>query len=224
MLALLGVYVEFHTPGVGLAGLVAVICFAIIIGSKYLVGLANWVEVALFVVGLLLLMIEIFVLPGFGVVGFLGILCVLAGLFGMLIKNPPDRVPWPETTVDWTFFIDGVLGLSIGFVGFVVVACVLAKYLPKLEFLSGLILVPTVPKGGEMRVSMTTPVETKTVSVDVGDVGEVVSKLRPTGRVRFGNAIVDCVAEGDFLDKGTEVRIIEIHGNRVVVKATENQD
>ena len=57
MLALLGVYIEFTTPGVGLPGLVAVICFTIIIGSKYLIGLANWVEVALFVLGILLLLI-----------------------------------------------------------------------------------------------------------------------------------------------------------------------
>jgi len=112
MIALLGVYVEFNTPGVGLPGLVAVICFAVIIGSKYLIGLANWVEVALFIVGLLLLMVEIFVLPGFGIAGFLGITCILAGLFGMLIKNPPDKFPWPETSVDWQSFTNGVLGLS----------------------------------------------------------------------------------------------------------------
>jgi membrane-bound serine protease (ClpP class) len=221
MLALLGVYIEFNTPGVGLPGLVAAICFAIIIGSKYLVGLANWVEVALFVIGLLLLMTEIFVLPGFGIAGFLGIICILAGLFGMLIKNPPDKLPWPETQVDWQLFANGVLGLSLGFVGFVLLAWVLTKYLPKLQFLSGLILVPAAAKG-EMEVSMTAPSESKTVSVKVGDSGEVVSTLRPTGKAQFDDAIVDVVAEAEFLDKGTKVEIIEIHGNRVVVKAVES--
>ncbi|MHC4193559.1 MAG: NfeD family protein, partial [Planctomycetota bacterium] len=81
MIALLGVYVELNTPGLGLPGLVAVICFTVMIGSKYLVGMANWVEVALFVVGLILLMVEIFVLPGFGIAGLLGIVCLLFGLF-----------------------------------------------------------------------------------------------------------------------------------------------
>ena len=223
MLALLGVYIEFNTPGIGLPGLVAVICFAIIIGSKYLVGLANWVEVALFAIGILLLMIEIFVLPGFGIAGILGIMCILAGLFGMLIKNPPDKLPWPQTQFDWQLFTNGVLGLSIGFAGFVILAGLLAKYLPKLQFLSGLILVPTVAKqGDEFEVSMTVPPESKTVGVNVGDLGEVVSKLRPTGKVQFGDAVVDCVAEAEFLDKGTKVKIMEIHGNRVVVKAVEN--
>ena len=101
MLALLGVYIEFNSPGVGLPGLVAVICLAIIIGSKYLHGMANWIEVALFVIGILLLMIEIFVLPGFGIAGFIGIICILAGLFGMLVRNPPDKLPWPQDTPAW---------------------------------------------------------------------------------------------------------------------------
>jgi len=223
MLAMLGVYIEFNTPGVGLPGLAAVICFTIIIGSKYLVGLANWVEVALFVLGILLLLIEFFVLPGFGIAGFSGIVCILAGLFGMLIKNPPDKLPWPQDAIAWSDFTWGVVGLSMGFVGFIVLAWLLSKYLPRIQFLSGLILVPAVPRqGGEVPLSITTPPESKTVSVNIGDAGEVVSILRPTGKAKFGEAIVDVVAEAEFLDKGTKVEIIEIHGNRVVVKAVGN--
>jgi membrane-bound serine protease (ClpP class) len=220
MLALLGVYVEFNTPGVGLPGLVAVICFVIIIGSKYLVGLANWVEVVLFGVGVMLLMVEIFVLPGFGIAGVLGIICILAGVFGMLVRNPPDRLPWPQSDFDWEIFTSGVLGLSLGFVGFIILAWLLGKYLPKVQFLSGLMLVPTVAKqGDEVEVSMTTTPESKTGSVNVGDTGVVVSTLRPAGRAEFGDAVVDVVAEGEFLEAGTNVKITEIYGNRVVVKA-----
>jgi len=225
MIALLGVYIEFNTPGVGLPGLVAVICFTIIIGSKYLVGLANWVEVALFILGILLLLVEFLILPGFGIAGFSGIVCIFAGLFGMLIKNPPDKLPWPQDAIAWSDFTWGVVGLSVGFVGFIVLAWLLSKYLPRIQFLSGLILVPAVPRqSGEIPLSMTTPPESKTVSVNLGDAGEVVSILRPTGKAKFGDAIVDVVAEAEFLDKGTKVEIIEIHGNRVVVKKqnTEN--
>jgi len=224
MLALLGIYIEFSTPGVGLPGLAALICFAIIVGSKYLVGLANWVEIALFVVGMLLLMIEIFVLPGFGIAGTLGIACILAGAFGMLIKNPPDRLPWPETSFDWRIFLNGVLGLSFGFIGFIVLAWILARYLPKMQFLSGLILTPTVPaQPGDAQLSMTAPPECETAAVNVGDVGEVTLTLRPAGKAKFGEAVVDVVATAEFLDEGAKVEIIEIHGNRVVVKRAENQ-
>ncbi len=216
MLAMLGVYLELNTPGVGLPGLVALICITIIVGSKFAVDLANWVEVAILIIGIILLTIEIFVIPGFGIAGILGILCIMAGVFGMLIRNPPDEIPWPQTQIDWQIFINGILGLAIGVAGFGIFAWLFAKYLPKMEFLSGLILAPA--KAGHGQISMTAPPETKTLTVDVGDTGEVVSQLRPAGRARFGQAIVDVVAEADFLDKGTKVRIIEIHGNRVIVR------
>lgn len=223
MIALLGLYVEFNTPGVGLPGLVAVICFTIIFGSKYLVGLANWIEVALFVVGVLLLAVELFILPGFGIAGVLGVICLLAGLFGILIVNRPDEIPWPRTDFDWELFTDGALALSVGFIGFVLIAYLLSKYIPRLQFFSGLMLAPALAKRGtEFEVSYTSPAETSSVTINVGDEGEVLSPLRPTGTGRFGTAVVDVVAEGAFLDKGTRVEIIEIHGNRVVVRETEN--
>ncbi len=222
MVGMLGLYVEFNTPGIGLPGLVAVICFTVLIGSKYLVGLANWVEVALFVAGVLLLLIELFLIPGFGVVGFSGILCILLGLFGMLIKNPPDRIPWPQSDFDWLWFTYGVLAIFLGFTGFVILAVLLGKYIPKVGFMSGLILLPTAAKkGDEFEISMTAPPEGGQVSVKVGETGEATSRLRPAGKAKFGEAVVDVVAEGEFIDKGTKLRIIEIHGNRVVVKALE---
>jgi membrane-bound serine protease (ClpP class) len=226
MIALLGVYIEFTTPGFGLPGLVALICFATIVGSKYLVGLANWVEVAIFVIGIILLLVEIFVLPGFGVAGVLGIIFILAGLFGMLIKNPPNKFPWPQNALAWSQFTSGVIALGLGFLGFVVAAWVLSRYLPNIRFLSGLVLAPTPagPSRTLTRVSMTASPETQARGVQVGDTGQVVSTLRPTGKARFGEAVVDVVAEAEFLDRGTQVEIIQIHGNRVVVKRRKTQD
>lgn len=222
MVGLLGLYVEFNTPGLGLAGLVAVICFTILIGSKYLIGLANWVEIALFVVGILLLLIELFLIPGFGVVGFSGILCILLGLFGMLVKNPPDRLPWPQSDFDWLWFTYGVLSILLGFTGFVISAIFLSKYIPKVGFLSGLILLPAAAKkGDEVEVSMTVPPEKGEVCIKVGQTGEAISRLRPAGKARFGDAVVDVVAEGAFIDKGVKVEIIAIYGNRVVVRTGE---
>jgi membrane-bound serine protease (ClpP class) len=222
LIALLGVYIELNTPGVGLPGLVALICFVIIIASKYLVGLANWVEIAIFTVGIILLLIEIFVIPGFGVAGILGIIFIIAGIFGMLIKNTPDELPWPHTPTDWDIFADGVLGLSIGFIAFLALAWVLGRYLPKLEFLSGLVLSPgQTRQGTKIAVSMTAPPESRGAALSIGDIGEVVSRLRPAGRARFADRVIDVVATAEFLDIGQKVEIIEIHGNRVVVKRRE---
>ncbi|MCU0916820.1 MAG: hypothetical protein MUC88_20015 [Planctomycetes bacterium] len=220
MLALLGVYVEFSTPGFGLAGIVAVICFAIIVGSKYLVGMANWVEVALLFVGILLLLVEIFILPGFGVAGILGIIGILLGLFGMLITNAPDEWPWPETPTDWQSLSSGVVSLGIGFGGFLALAWILSRFLPKTRFMSGLILSPASPGGAGSQVSMTAPPQ-RAGPLQVGAVGDVVSRLRPAGKARFGDALVDVIAAGEFLDKGTRVEILSISGSRVVVRKVE---
>jgi membrane-bound serine protease (ClpP class) len=72
-------------------------------------------------------------------------------------------------------------------------------------------------------VSMTAPPQSRTAGVGLGDTGEVVSTLRPTGKAKFDDRIVDVVAEAEFLDKGTKVEIIGIHGNRVVVRALKTQ-
>jgi membrane-bound serine protease (ClpP class) len=219
LLALLGVYVELNTPGVGLPGLVAVICFVIIIGSKYLTGLANWVEVAVFVIGVILLLVEFFIIPGFGITGALGIVFIIAGLVGMLVRNRPNEWPVPHGDFEWQVFIEGALGLLIGFGMFVVAAWLLAKHLPKLSTFSGLALVPPAgKKGDEFEASMTISPEAMGQKLKVGDKGKAVAKLRPAGKAKFGEAVVDVVCQADFIDTGVEIEIIEIHGNRVIVR------
>ncbi len=224
MLALLGVYIELSSPGIGLPGLVAVLSIATIIGSKYLIGMANWVEILVFVIGVLLLLIEIFVLPGFGIAGVLGIVCVFGGIFGMLIKNPPNQAPWPRTTLDWALLQQGFIGMAAGFAGFVVLAWAFTKYVPKTRLFSGLVLMPKPADEMALRlVSMTRPGGSggDKPGLSIGDVGVVVSSLRPSGKASFGEAIVDVVALGDFLAKGAKVKIIEMHGNRVVVRSVD---
>lgn len=221
-IALLGLYVEFNTPGVWLPGLIAVICFVIIVGSKFLIGMANWVEVAMFVGGVLLLLIEIIFLPSSGFLAAVGLVCMIFGLFGMLIKNPPDRLPWPETDFDWQWFMSQVWAIVLGFVGFVIIASFLRRYLPKTHFFSRLMLTPATAKTGrEVEISMTAPVQGNEVSVRAGDTGEALSLLRPAGKAKFGDAVVDVVAEGEYISKGAKIKITEIHGNRVVVRPSE---
>lgn len=223
MLALLGFYVEINTPGLGLPGLVAVICFAILFGSRFLVDLANWVEVAIFIIGIALILVEFFVIPGFGVTGILGIILILGGIFGMLVRNPPDKLPIPQNQLDWIDMQNGILGLSLGFVGFIVVTWILSKYLPKFAFFNRLLLEPPKRSGGGSKVVIATPVESQT-SVKVGDIGIVTSTLRPAGVAKFDDAMVDVVSDGEFVDNGAKVKIISISGNRVTVEPLNQQE
>ena len=90
-------------------------------------------------------------------------------------------------------------------------------------FLGNELLAPTTAgKGAGSKVSMTAPPESAARQLQAGDVGEAITRLRPAGKARFGDAIVDVVATGEFLDAGTPVEIIEIHGGRVVVRKIES--
>lgn len=223
MIAMLGVYIELKTPGIGLPGLVAVICFAIIFGSRFLVGMATWWEIAVFAVGIILLTLEIFVIPGFGIAGVLGILFILLSLFAILVPNRPDELPWPKYDFDniqWQLLSNGAWAFTLGFGGFLILAYILAKFLPKTGPFGGLVLAPA-EKGPVMEIDATAPPKTES-KLKTGQVGITITKLRPAGQARFGDAIVDVVAEGDFTEKDKKVKIIRIEGNRVVVRQIED--
>ncbi len=220
MVGLLGAYIELKTPGLGLAGLVAVICFSVLFGSRFLVGLATWWELAVFALGVILLLIEIFIIPGFGIAGIAGIFCILLGIFAIMVPNRPDELPWPKYDfgdVQWRIFERGLWSFCLGFAGFIAIAYLLAKFLPKTTVFSGLFLSPPKPSH-EMDISVTVPLHSQSKTVNIDDTGVALTKLRPAGEARFADCIVDVVAEGVFIDDGREVVITQIHGNRVVVK------
>ncbi len=213
---MLGIYVEFNTPGLGLPSLLAIVCLVILVGSRYLIGMANWLEIALLCLGFILLMVEIFVIPGFGVAGFAGIVCIVGGLLAMWVKNDPGDIPWPKGEVAWGIFTDGLFGMSIGFLLFIVVAAILAKYMDRMPLLRRFVLKSAVT-GKQTAVSRTFEPTREPIALQVGQTGEVVSALRPAGKAQFGSSVVDVVADGAFIEKGGRVKILEVHGNHVVV-------
>ncbi len=206
------IYLEINTPGFGVAGTIAVICFAILFGSRFLVGLAAWWEIALFVVGLVLIAVEIFVIPGFGIAGITGIICCVVGLLAMLVSNPPDKFPIPQTDLDWSIFTNGLMAVMIGSLLAFAAAIVLARYLPKAPVASRLILeVPNITTSAP--ATQDAPI----LSVEVGATGTVNAPCRPVGTVRVGETLIDAIADGGYISGGTEVKVVKVEGNRVVV-------
>jgi len=212
---MLGIYVEFNSPGLGLPALLAITCLVILVGSRYLVGMANWIEIALLCIGFVLLMVEIFVIPGFGVAGFAGIVCIVGGLLAMWVKNAPGEIPWPKGDVAWSIFTDGLFGMAVGFLLFVVAAAILAKYMDRMPLLRRFVLKSAVT-GKQTAVSQTFEPQQQ-ITLEVGQTGEVVSALRPAGKAQFGSSVVDVVADGAFIERGGHVKILEVHGNHVLV-------
>ena len=209
-------YVEINSPGFGVPGTIAIIAFAILFGSRFLIDLAQWWEIAIFAVGLILLALEVFVIPGFGVAGVLGIVFMLVGLLATLIPNAPGTFPWPATDMDWSLLSDGTIALVIGFACAVIAAAVVAQYLPKIPIANRLFLRPA-EHVEEPPVSESSPMQ----RIEVGAVGTVESMCRPAGTVRFGDDLLSASSEGQIIEPGTAVRVIRKEGNRLLVEVVQ---
>ena len=214
---MLCVYIEIRTPGLGLPGLIALICFTIVFGSQYLVGLAAWWEIALFLVGMVLIALEIFVIPGFGVAGISGIACCLIGLLAMFVDNAPTDLPIPRGELSWELFSNGMFGLACAFVGAAVAGVALGRYLQKIPFVNRLCLAAAAASEPLAAVTQDAPVR----SVRVGDRGVVASMCRPVGKVRIGEVLIDAASEGETIEPGTPVSVLRLDSNRLVVKKIE---
>ena len=215
VIILLAAYVEFHTPGVGVPGLVALICLAIFVGAPYMTGLANVWEILLIVVGVLLLTLEAFVIPGFGIAGISGIMLLITGIVFTFAPDEPGRsfplfVPSFRETVDG--LKDGLVILSSALVVSIAGMLMLRQYLPRMPILRGII--PDNPTPSQVQVE-----DPYRGAARVGDLGEAAGPLRPAGKARFGSILVDVVTQGEYLEERSLLEVVERRGNRVVVRA-----
>jgi membrane-bound serine protease (ClpP class) len=211
------IYAEFQHPGLVLPAVVGILCFAIIFGARYLSGMALWWEIVIFAAGVILILLEIFVIPGFGVPGIAGIICCVIGLLAILVDNSPGKLPIPQTPVDWADFTDGFFALSCGFLAAVVGGLVLSRYLPKVPLANKLMLAP-VTTSLNAAVASDSPVS----HINVGDVGKAVTLMHPVGKVRFADGIFEATADGTIIASGATVRVLKREGNHLVVEEVQS--
>ncbi len=216
MVAMLGIYMELNSPGVVLPGAVAVVALVILFGSKYLIGMANWWEIAVFAAGLGLLIVEIFIIPGFGVTGILGIILIIFSLGAMMVGNRPDELPIPMTEFDWNLFKRNIKGALGGFAGFLLLAFIISKYLHKIPIANKLVL--AAPQGEAAVVKAVESSTTPMPVVKMGQKGVSVTTLRPAGTARINGQKVDVVTKGEHIEAHQEIIVVEVEGNRIVVK------
>ena len=218
LIIFLGAYVEFHTPGVGVAGLVALISLAIFVGAPYMTGLANVWEILCIVIGVVLMALEIFVIPGFGVAGISGIALVFLGLFGTFVPDEPGHtLPFyiPSLPATWEGLRIGLITIVSSMAASMMGMVVLSRYLPNIPVFRR--LVPANPTPSEVLAG-----DPYRGAARVGDVGYAEGSMHPSGKARFGSVLVDVVTQGEFLDPDARVEVIERRGNRVVVREVKN--
>ena len=211
---IIGAYLEFKIPGASLPGIISAICFALFFLGHYLAGLAGWEVVGLFVLGVALVIIEILFFAHSTIVfGVVGVFLILASLFWAMIDRYPGE----------TFFPTGqalavpLLNLFLALIGAAIVIALLARYLPRTSIYRRFALMTSNPPGPSLAG---VPREFATaIDLSPGTEGISLSILRPSGKARFLDQIIDVITQGEFIPPNTSITVVRRDGMRVVVKA-----
>lgn len=211
-LGTLGLLIELYSPGVGLPGAVGLVCIVAFFAGHLLVHLAGFEEILLFAAGLALMGAELFVIPGFGVAGVAGLTCLFLSLALTLVGLPLD------VTIASGAWVEPAWRVTIALMLTVVGMFVALKYLPRTRAGRGLVLeAATTAEAGFVSVIEEGPVE-------VGQLGNAASDLRPAGIANLGDHRVDVVTEGDYVRAGSALKVVKVEGARIVVRAVDPED
>lgn len=216
---MLGFYLEVSTPGFGLPGTVALTCLFLIMLSSFSLEIANWLEVILLVTGLAVILIELFVLPTFGLLGFIGIAFFLMGLFGMMLPGA-DSVGYEYDTKTFNaagqVFFERLAWLCGTFVVGLLLIGLLARYItPKFAGFSRLVL-----HGNEQNGF--TSFENLSELPKPGAQGEAATMLRPSGKVIIDDIQYDAMSSGPFIEKGHPVVVTGVDSGTLLVAEAES--
>jgi membrane-bound serine protease (ClpP class) len=217
IVGLVGILYECCAPGTCIGGLVGLLCFSLFYWSRFLGGTSGWLEVVLFLVGIVFLGIELFVLPGFGVAGVMGLVMI-----GISIILACQTFVLPETMHDLqttTGALATLLGSGLIFIG---IAYAMTTYLGKIPLLSQLILAPAQPADGSYEPEDDDKaVGVAVKKIPIGAIGKSTTILRPSGRAMIDGQPVDVVSTGEVIGVGVKIRVVEVGYGRVVVEEAE---
>lgn len=217
-LMLLAGLVEFSAPGIGLPGAVAVLCLFFLIGAPALAGMAAWWEIAAIFIGIVLILAELFLIPGLGIAGISGLLLLLLGLVGTFVPNAPGHLlPRSGQETDAAFV--GIATVLAGLFAALVGGYFLSKQMRSFPILGRLVLTDVSPRSDSPSGSVFSAMSRAAAGAPaVGDVGVVVMPLRPSGKAEFEGRLLDVSTDEGFIERGAAVRVVEVGSMRLVVE------
>ena len=203
MIGFFGLIAEIKSPGWGLPGTASLIALALFFGSSYILQLASVIEILMFVGGLGLLLLEIFVIPGFGVAGISGIILIIASLFLAMVGADPF--------LDMDVVSFAIIKLTVGLAAALVLLFLLARFLPKSNLFKKFIL-SAEEKADAGYTSRTN------YSDLLGAEGVSATTLRPAGTAEINGKRVDVVTDSEYIEHGKPMIVTAVEGMRVVVR------
>lgn len=244
LIGLVALFIEINSPGFGIPGTVAIVAFVLLFGSSMLMGTVGSLELVLFLVGMGLLVVEIFVLPGFGVAGISG----LALIAGALVLSMQDFV-LPQGEYQWDIFARNAATVGSGVLLGIIGIGALIVLSPRLRLFSRLALNTAItgtasgapaPEAGDPglppaprrlgRLAGAEGAAPPGAQADepywpaVGEEGVAETTLRPVGRARFGSRSTVVEAEGRFVEAGSRLRVAALRGGSVYVEPVEGPE
>jgi len=205
-----GIYFEMQTPGIGFAGLAALVALVLYLVPYYLNGLAaNW-EIIAFFIGIVLIALEVFVIPGFGIAGIFGIVLVVGSLVLIMLNNDAFDFQFVRAN-DISYALAAALS---GLLGGGILLLVLGSKLHNTRFYSKVALTTTQNSSSGYNVN---PAR----GTMIGKKGVSFTVLRPSGKVIIDDKIYDAYTRGDYIEKGTGIEVLGEDGTTLKVKISE---
>lgn len=207
MIGIFGLIAEIKSPGWGVPGTAGLIALSLFFGSSYILQLASIIEILMFVVGLGLILVEVFVIPGFGVAGISGVALIIVSLFLSMLGADPF--------LDFNAISMAIIRLTIGLVAALILIFLVARFLPKSNIFKKFIL-------SEEEKADAGYTSRSNLSELLGAEGVALTTLRPAGTAEFNGKRVDVVTDSEYIDHGKQVIVTAVEGMRVVVREKKN--
>ena len=220
-------FIEMTHPGAVVPGVIAAVALGLLFGPAALIGLASWWAIAALAFGIAMLALELFILPGFGIFGVVGLISLFAGLLGSFV--PAGEGLFPSSPGGNSSLVYGMTTLTISTVVAMIFIYFIAKHFGSLPLLGRLVLTgqsgDAVDEGETGAILATSATATADLSaapaLRSGDTGIAVTTLRPSGRMQVGDYLYDVVADTGIIDAGRRVRVISASNFRIVVEAID---
>lgn len=214
---LICLFLEMSSPGVSVPGAIAATALIGLVVPPLLVDMAAWWEIAAIVAGVALIAMELFVIPGFGVCGVLGVVLLFGGLVATFVGGDGRLFPGanPDRSSELTWGVVTVLVSALTSGGIIYM---IARHLPSTPLLGRLVLKESL---GGPEPTMLEAMAATAARARLGDIGRALTPLRPAGRVQMGERIIDAVSDLGFIPAGARVRVTSSDEFRIGVEMVE---